>query len=112
MSLQLSNAEDGDALMIGTFVVGKQRICGRAFNVLADSFLDKSVCSTSGLRKAFGDAAANLVLLPTAQTTPFRLSFKTNSNEVTTTDEADGNEQDMPPGGIIGFNLKWSQVAC
>jgi hypothetical protein len=30
---------------IGTEVVGKQRICGRIFNVLSDDDLGKSVCS-------------------------------------------------------------------
>ena len=109
--MQISNAEDGDEFKIGTFKAGKQRVCGRVFNVLSDDELGKSICSKmiSWSRSIFREIELNFI---SAQTTPFRLTFNTDSNEVTDSDMANENEQDMHPGGIVGFNLSWRQVEC
>jgi len=49
-----------------------------------------------------------------AQTRPFRLSLKTDADEGSTgtIDVANTNEQSEVPGGIIGFSLDYTQVAC
>ena len=40
------------------------------------------------------------------------MTFNTDANELTDSDGADGNEQDVHPGGIVGFNLSWMQRPC
>ena len=49
------------------------------------------------------------------QSIPFRLTLKTDENEVTTGNnaiDADDNEQNGMPGGIIGFSLNYQQISC
>ena len=42
---------------------------------------------------------------------PFKLTFKTDSNELTTASgTADTNEESFVPGGIVGFQLSFAQV--
>ena len=94
---------------MGSYSVGKQRICGRAFNVFSDSHLATSVCSE--LSNFNHGICLRIYLIP-ARTVPFRVTFKTDSNEETSGEEADTNEQDFYPGGIIGFSLDWAQVEC
>ena len=47
-----------------------------------------------------------------AQQRPFRVTFKTDDNEQTTGTVTTTNEQEMGPGGIIGFSLNYIQQAC
>ena len=50
-----------------------------------------------------------------AQTRPFRMTFKTDADEVNTNagaTQADVNEQSVAPAGIIGFSLNFNQIAC
>ena len=56
-------------------------------------------------------------LLPAAHQTPFRVTFKTDQDEVVTTTAADANKADVSelaftPGGIVGFWLNYRQVSC
>ena len=42
---------------------------------------------------------------------PFKITFKTDSNELTTASgTADTNEESFVPGGIVGFQLSFAQV--
>jgi hypothetical protein len=44
---------------------------------------------------------------------PFKITFKTDANEVTTINGmANTNEESFAPGGIIGFQLTFTQIAC
>ena len=43
---------------------------------------------------------------------PFRVTFKTDANEVAGAGAAGTNEQFNAPGGIIGFQLSFSQISC
>ena len=43
---------------------------------------------------------------------PFRITFKTDANEVTAGSTPNSNEQSETPGGIVGFLLNYSQVSC
>ncbi len=48
---------------------------------------------------------------------PFRLTFKTDADEVSDAtaaadEEADVEEQSEAPGGIIGFSLDYQQQPC
>ena len=50
-----------------------------------------------------------------AQQIPFRVTFKTDADEMTETvldTMADMNEQNEIPAGIIGFSLSYAQAAC
>ena len=52
-------------------------------------------------------------LLVSAAVRPFRIRFETDATEVLTTDtDQSKSESYGAPGGIIGFNLSWKQVAC
>ena len=44
---------------------------------------------------------------------PFKIVFQTDANEVTIANQmADKNEQSFVPGGIIGFQLMYTQISC
>ena len=43
---------------------------------------------------------------------PFRLTFKTDANEMTVAAAATTNELSVVPGGIIGFQLTYMQISC
>ena len=50
-----------------------------------------------------------------ARRTPFVVGVNMDNTETTTTagdDKGDVNEESKFPGGIIGFNLRYWQVAC
>eukprot|EP00094_Tigriopus_californicus_P010821 TCALIF_10438-PA protein Name:"Protein of unknown function" AED:0.11 eAED:0.11 QI:0/0.72/0.83/0.91/0.63/0.75/12/47/345 len=91
-----------------TFIIGSigsmsrfsDRLCGRFFstaNDRGDRRSSRSVCS---------------------QQRPFRMTFKTDENEVTETSVGDPpnsaktNELNRVPGGIVGFNLQWTLQSC
>ena len=41
---------------------------------------------------------------------PFKITFKTDSNELTTASgTAETNEESFVPGGIVGFQLSYAQ---
>ena len=60
----------------------------------------------------------NLNLNVSARVIPFRMTFKTNADElsVATATVADGDEatgeEAVIPSGTVGFSLKYSQGAC
>ena len=82
-------------MTIGTIAVGDERICGRTFSTIANTVITgASVCT---------------------QSRPFRMSFKTDIDEVNTdatANMANVNEQSVAPAGIIGFSLNWNQIVC
>jgi hypothetical protein len=45
---------------------------------------------------------------------PFKITFKTDANELTIAAGATAvnNEESFAPGGIIGFQLFFNQIAC
>lgn len=49
---------------------------------------------------------------------PFRMTFKSDSDEVTLKSDtnkensATSNELNRVPGGIVGFNLRWTLQQC
>jgi hypothetical protein len=44
---------------------------------------------------------------------PFKVTFKTDANEVTANGgNAILNEESFAPGGIVGFQLTYTQIAC
>ena len=48
-----------------------------------------------------------------ARTYPFRIGVKLDGTEVQSTASiATTNEQDLFPGGIVGFKLYWWQTSC
>ena len=50
-----------------------------------------------------------------AQATPFRITFVSDANELTTgmaNTNYNTNEQIVHPGGIIGFSLNYVQQSC
>ena len=50
-----------------------------------------------------------------AQVRPFRISFKTDADEIATNDginQNKNNEQNGAPGGITGFRLSYVQNDC
>ena len=91
----------------GTVAVGTNpadaayRLCGRHLAVASDATAPEanSVCTHAR---------------------PFRIRFVSDEDEITsaatagdaTTANPAVNEQDMPPGGIIGFSLTWTQRTC
>ncbi|XP_059087690.1 uncharacterized protein LOC131884071 [Tigriopus californicus] len=85
---------------IGSDVMLSDRICGRFFSSAAagaNRFASRSVCS---------------------QQRPFRMTFQSDSDEVTLKGNnlaigfASVNELNKIPGGIIGFNLRWTLQNC
>ncbi|TRY74498.1 hypothetical protein TCAL_12450 [Tigriopus californicus] len=101
-----SNVETSDQ---DTFTIGSigsdvrlsDRLCGRQFssaNDNGDRRMSRSVCT---------------------QQRPFRMTFKTDEDEVTQSpatgappNSAPTNELNRVPGGIVGFNLRWTLQAC
>ena len=58
---------------------------------------------------------SNQTLIYLGQSIPFRFTFKTNENENTVganANDADDNEQNGTPGGIVGFSLNYEQQSC
>ena len=54
-------------------------------------------------------------LFDTARTKPFKITFKTDENEVQATSAdamATKNEEQEVPGGIVGFQLDWMLQDC
>ena len=57
-------------------------------------------------------------LYRTAQALPFTVQVKTDADEVAIADNVGAagvgktNEQDLAPGGIVGFSLNFMQLAC
>ncbi|XP_059088333.1 uncharacterized protein LOC131884531 [Tigriopus californicus] len=101
--LQIPGAE-ADAAAPFNFVVGSvpdflhERICGRFFGFASDATMV--------------GADNNLASICTAQT-PFRVLFKTDSDEdLTATTDSSTSEQVDGPGGIIGFYLNYALQDC
>ncbi|XP_059078525.1 uncharacterized protein LOC131876989 isoform X1 [Tigriopus californicus] len=106
--LQIPNAQSNvetnadDTFVIGTIgsdVNLSDRICGRFFSSALDDAerqLSRSVCT---------------------QQRPFRMTFQSDGDEVTLTkvvtkNPANLNELNRIPGGIVGFNLRWTLQTC
>jgi hypothetical protein len=48
-----------------------------------------------------------------AFTRPFKITFKTDANEIVTAGGmANNNELSLFPGGIVGFQLNFNQISC
>ena len=47
-----------------------------------------------------------------AQTRPYQVQFKTDADEVIGAAAEATNEQDGPPGGIVGFALRYAHQDC
>jgi hypothetical protein len=89
------------AIMHGIATIGSaERICGRVFSYTQDQTLVIAYAPAAFLSVCTGKR-------------PFRITFKTDSNEANV-GAADGttNEAVDFPGGIIGFSLNYRQVAC
>lgn len=63
---------------------------------------------------------SHFIILAIAQQRPFRMTFKSDENEITlpkvplmnTPNFASVNELNRVPGGIVGFNLRWTLQSC
>ena len=49
-----------------------------------------------------------------ARTAPYRITFKTDADEITAAIalNANANESDLGPSGFVGFSLMFLQTAC
>ncbi|XP_059097607.1 uncharacterized protein LOC131891928 [Tigriopus californicus] len=95
--------EDADTFVVGSIgsdVRLSDRVCGRQLSSANDN----------------GDRRMSLSVC--TQQRPFRMTFKTDADEVTLTstsaapNSAASNELSRIPGGIVGFNLRWTLQAC
>eukprot|EP00095_Tigriopus_kingsejongensis_P002472 maker-scaffold326_size205590-snap-gene-0.13 protein:Tk02472 transcript:maker-scaffold326_size205590-snap-gene-0.13-mRNA-1 annotation:"hypothetical protein DAPPUDRAFT_101194" len=104
--LQIPDAQvDILSSTVDTFTIGsigsninlRDRVCGRFFSTAAsgaDRRASRSICT---------------------QQRPFRMTFKTDENERTFeagSNNANVNELNRVPGGIVGFNLEWNLQPC
>lgn len=78
------------------------RACGRVFAVQP---------TAQGLTNAYDPTSAYISVC--TQVTPFRVHFHTDGDEVTGPAGASNTDElDSAPGGIVGFSLDYTQVAC
>eukprot|EP00094_Tigriopus_californicus_P010203 TCALIF_09842-PA protein Name:"Protein of unknown function" AED:0.06 eAED:0.06 QI:153/0.8/1/1/0.2/0.33/6/86/131 len=97
------DTDPADTFIIGSIAVGTRfsdRVCGRFFSSANSNVNRKgsiSICT---------------------QQRPFRMTFKTDPDEVTQMTQtaaqnaAKSNELNRVPGGIVGFNLRWTLQSC
>jgi len=83
---------NGNAVALAAANIGARRLCGRKLNFADDNAAAAEVCSS---------------------VTPFRIGVNFNGDEATDgTPTALNDERDTATGGIVGFRLAFTQVAC